>query len=372
MAKSSKTDQTRDITFDANAINYGYETLNNVKLKVSILDANNTLISTYTSTNNTNLNPGDTATYNDLNTYSTPYKPTAVADYKIVYELISDSASTVSDTTQFFVTENLLGIDFDVVSNTLGTPNLGDDGSALASRIDLVDTIRLTEVWARLSSLTVAGGTVEIEVYDTIGFDYVAGFPASSLLATSTNAYTITPTDVSNGYFQVPVTDGVNPFVDLAGPSYFLVVRMYSNAGSNLIRIANDKTFNQPRFSSIMYNATNVRWYSGYTNSYTLNAPLIRGIIAVSGIGVEEDRLKNAIAISPNPASEYLTINISNFSGTLDLRLMDISGRLVFQEKSDIYVSGEKKIDVSKLPKGVYLLTVNNAHAHSSHKIIVN
>jgi len=87
VAKNAKTDQTRDITFDANAYNYGYKALNNVKLKVSILDANNTLISSFTSTNNTNLNPGDTASYNVLNTYTTPYKPTAVANYKLVYEL---------------------------------------------------------------------------------------------------------------------------------------------------------------------------------------------------------------------------------------------------------------------------------------------
>ena len=371
VAKNPRTDQTRDVTFDANAINYGYDTLNNVKLRVSILDVNNTLLSVFTSTNTTNLNPGDTANYNDLNTYSTPFKPTAVADYKIVYEVTSDSASVASDTTMIFVTNDKLGIDFNVFSNSLGTSTLGDDGSALASRIDLVDTTQLTEVWVRISASTVAGGSVEIEVYDTLGFDYVAGFQASSLVGVGTSTYTITPTDVTNGYFLMPVTDGVNPWVELTKQSYYIVVRMYSNTGANPILIANDKTFNQPRASSIMYNVSAARWYSGYTNSYTLNAPLIRGIIA-TGIGIDEDQLTKAISIAPNPANEYVTISVAQSLGNLDIRMMDLSGRTVYEEKSAIQSVGEKKIDVSKLPKGVYLLSISNANAQTSYKIVVN
>jgi hypothetical protein len=371
LAKNSRTDQTRDVTFDANAINYGYDTLNNVKLNVKILDANNTLLSVFTSTNNTNLNPGDTANYNDLNTYSTPFKATAVGNYKLVYEVTSDSASVTSDTTMIYVTNDQLGIDFNVFSNSLGTSTLGEDGSALASRIDLVDTTHLTEVWVRISASTVAGGSVEIEVYDTTGFDYVSGFPASSFVGVGTTTYTITPTDVTNGYFIIPVTDGVNPWVELNKASYFIAVRMYSNTGANHILIANDKTFNQPRASSIMYNVTAARWYSGYTNSYTLNAPLIRGIIA-TGIGIEEDQLTRAISIAPNPASAFVTIRIAQSLGTLDIRMMDISGRIVYEEKDAINSVGEKKIDVSQFPKGVYLLSVSNLSAQTTYKIIVN
>ncbi len=366
----SNSDQTRDITFDANAYNFGYGALNNVKLEVNIFDVNNILVTTLSSTGTVNLNSGDTANYNSLNTYSNPYKPTNVGTYRFVYEVIADSATAVSDTFQFFVTEQVLGIDWDVFNNSLGTENLGEDGSAIASRIDLVDFMSWEAVWVGLSSLTQAGAIIEIEIYDTTGFDFLTGFPSSNLVATSVTSYTITQADIDNGYVQLPITDGNNPYVALINDSYYIVARMYSNAGTNILRIRNDQSFPEPALSSIMYNTDDARWYTGYSNSLTLNAPHIRAI-AYNPFGVEEERLDQAIVTSPNPATQFIQLSIVDLTGDINYELYDLNGRLILNEQLEVFGNTTRKLNVGHLARGVYMLRVNNGKAQITRRIIL-
>ena len=368
LSKNQGSDQTRDMTFDANAFNFGYGSLNNVYLKVNVMDNNNTLINSYTSTGSVNLNSTDTANYNTLNTYNTPYNPSQVATYKVYFQVIADSASAISDTTSFYITDSLISLDYKRFDNSLGTPSLGDDGSALAMRMELTNTEYMRAAWVGLSSLTVAGGSIEVEVYDTVGFDFIAGFPAGSLKAAST-AYVITQDDVDNGYFQVPVSDGVNPFVMLNSGAYYVVVRMYSNAGTNEIRLRNDQSIEQPSLSRIMYNTTDLRWYTGYSNSLTLNAPHIRAVVGIWG-SIEEDKLRNAIDITPNPARDFINLSFTDLEGSYTLKFYDITGKLVLQEELVLFGISEHRMDVNHLPAGLYSLQISNAKSQATYKIV--
>jgi hypothetical protein len=371
LTKNGLTDQTRDIEFDCNIYNYGYGSVNNVQLTVDVLDAaTGTLVSSFTSTGSVNLASGDTGTYNDLNTVGNPFKPVNVGTYDIVYKAVGDSVTAVSDTFSVFVTDSLMSNDFNVFDNSIGTSQQGDDGSAVANRLDLVQPAIMTGVWVGLSTATVAGATVEIEVFDTVGFDFLTGYPATALVATSL-PYLITQDDIDNGFFQVPITDGTNQYVQLASGAYFVAVRMFSNGGTNLIAIANDQTFTQPSFSSIMYNTDDGRWYTGYTNSLTLNGLFIRGkLLATSGIGME-DMLNANIKVGPNPAADFINVNFEDLEGDFTLTLTDITGRVVSVEQVSIFGAGFHTLNVSELSAGVYMLNINNGSASVSHKISV-
>jgi hypothetical protein len=371
LTKNGLTDQTRDIEFDCNIYNYGYGSVNNVQLTVDVLDAaTGTLVSSFTSTGSVNLASGDTGTYNDLNTLGNPFKPVNVGTYDIVYKAVGDSVTAVSDTFSVFVTDSLMSNDFNVFDNSIGTSQQGDDGSAVANRLDLVQPAIMTGVWVGLSTATVAGATVEIEVFDTVGFDFLTGYPATALVATSL-PYLITQDDIDNGFFQVPITDGTNQYVQLASGAYFVAVRMFSNGGTNLIAIANDQTFTQPSFSSIMYNTDDGRWYTGYTNSLTLNGLFIRGkLLATSGIGME-DMLNANIKVGPNPAADFINVNFEDLEGDFTLTLTDITGRVVSVEQVSIFGAGFHTLNVSELSAGVYMLNINNGSASVSHKISV-
>jgi hypothetical protein len=138
-----------------------------------------------------------------------------------------------------------------------------------------------------------------------------------------------------------------------------------------LIAIANDQTFTQPSFSSIMYNTDDGRWYTGYTNSLTLNGLFIRGkLLATSGIGME-DMLNANIKVGPNPAADFINVNFEDLEGDFTLTLTDITGRVVSVEQVSIFGAGFHTLNVSELSAGVYMLNINNGSASVSHKISV-
>lgn len=308
MVKNIKSDQTRDITFDVNAVNFGWGALNNVKLLVHIFDSNNLLVSTYQSTPGVAILPGDTANYNQLNTYATPWNPSVPDTYKIVYSLTSDSAQTIyADTVKIRVSPSQMSNDFGGYHNQMGTSSLGNNGSAMASRIDFVQTTLVESVWIGLGGLTIPGGTVQVRVLDSAGYTPGFGFSGASIKLIS-GFVTITAAHVAAGYVIVPFA---TPLAVPAYQGYYFAVYMNSNNGANRISIKNDQTFPQPAMSKLMYSATDAAWYTGYANSLSFNAPWIRPVlenvpsITASGPLVFCDG-QNVQLSAPNGLNSYL------------------------------------------------------------------
>jgi len=92
----------------------------------------------------------------------------------------------------------------------------------------------------------------------------------------------------------------------------------------------------------------------GQVEDYTLNI----GQLAVS------DVKKNNISVYPNPATDV--INISNVSSKTKFEIYSISGQLVNQGTTD------GKVNVSKLGKGVYILSLESNGEKSQTKFIKN
>ena len=92
----------------------------------------------------------------------------------------------------------------------------------------------------------------------------------------------------------------------------------------------------------------------GQVEDYTLNI----GALAVS------DVKKNNISVYPNPATDV--INVSNVSSKTKFEIYSISGQLVNQGTTD------GKVNVSKLGKGVYILSLESNGEKSQTKFIKN
>jgi hypothetical protein len=273
MVKNSQTDQTRDITFDANCYNNGANTLTNVRLGVDIYNSSNLLVNTFISDTIPTLQAGDTLTYNALNTYLNPWNANTNGNYRVVFSMISDSSLSVyEDTIPIAITQDYMSNDYGRFTNSLGTSSTGNDGSALASRIDFTQAADVESVWIGLGANTDVGGIVNVVVFDSAGFDFISGYPTTSLKYTSAN-YTISQADSIAGFIEIPI----NPSLQvLANTGYYFAVYMYSNGGLNPITIRNDQTTDQATMSAIMYFPSDFRWYSGFNNSKTLNALWIR------------------------------------------------------------------------------------------------
>ncbi|MBV6879922.1 GEVED domain-containing protein [Epilithonimonas ginsengisoli] len=92
----------------------------------------------------------------------------------------------------------------------------------------------------------------------------------------------------------------------------------------------------------------------GQVEDYSVNI----GVLAVN------DVKKNNIQVYPNPATDV--INISNVSSKTRFEIYNVGGQLVNQGTTD------GKVNVSKLTKGVYILTVESNGEKSQTKFIKN
>ncbi len=95
------------------------------------------------------------------------------------------------------------------------------------------------------------------------------------------------------------------------------------------------------------YNVT-ITDASGCTSTQT-------GIVVPSQLGVDENG-DMIFSIYPNPSSGIFNVNISNPSDNASVQVMDIAGRIVYNNDK---VNGEIKIDLTSFADGNYMLALN-------------
>jgi hypothetical protein len=95
--------------------------------------------------------------------------------------------------------------------------------------------------------------------------------------------------------------------------------------------------------------------------------------VSIESVSLEEYVVTSSdISIFPNPANDFVTIDILNQNDDEDveIRLFDTKGKLVYSRKVS---SKNNKVtfDVSKLAEGVYTVTVFNEFFSTSKKVVV-
>lgn len=85
-------------------------------------------------------------------------------------------------------------------------------------------------------------------------------------------------------------------------------------------------------------------------------------------VGVDDDLNKEKAVIYPNPASEYILINLSEIINYQDKRISNIAiyntfGECVMNETMKS-VGSSQRIDITELPAGKYFIYIGNAMMH--------
>ena len=91
------------------------------------------------------------------------------------------------------------------------------------------------------------------------------------------------------------------------------------------------------------------------TSSYEMSL-LIRPVFSTgldNTLSLEDEKAGEEIAMYPNPTTDNITI--SGLSGDYELRIFDMSGRMVTS------VQNQHQVDVSDLESGLYLVDVRDA-----------
>ena len=371
--------QARGVTFDCNAINSGTNAQTNVKLQMKIYDGS-TLVQTINSATVSTLAAGDTANYNQLNTYSTAWTPTANGSYSVVYGLLSDSISVYSDTTSMFVNDSLMSMDFNSWDNSIGASTNATqwgDGAQMCNRHDLVDDEMLFAAKVYLSSLTQSGAILELSVYDSSAFlGNNGGWDANKLVAYGQKV--ISAADTALGFVRFDFTDpttGRGVDLEQSKGAYFYNLTMYDNQGANYLAIRNDQTWAKAGGSGYMYLAALGSWYSGYSGSLSFNNLWVRGIhcpatsaAACMGIGVDEQAI-DQIVMSPNPASEFINLDFGLAVGDYNVSVVDLTGKVMKSEvvRADANVS----IFIGDLNAGMYMVRVQKGDDVKTMKLSV-
>jgi len=347
--------EQRNLTADANVYNFGVHPQTNVFLALDVLDPNGTVVATAFSDTTASLAPGDTLNYTQLNTYARPIAPlSGLGDYQLALRVVSDSTVEAFDTLTYRLGEQRMALDYGGFDNSLGTNSLGLDGAGMSVYVDLAQydatnavAQRLFGVELGLSSLT-TGGNLEVSVYDTAAWQgYTAGFDPNGLLAYATDSLTASDLASQTKYFDFGQQL-------LQAGAVYVAVSMYSNNGQYEIRLKNDQTLRQTGLAKMMFNADDARWYSGYSNSLTFNAPWIRVDVCPNtpgacGLGSEESTGPNVL-LSPNPGTDGFEVSASGV-----LQVTDLFGRVVHSAP----VAAGQWVDAAAWAQGYYLVSLD-------------
>lgn len=302
-----------------------------------------------------------------------------VGEYENVYSLSSDSTdlneADNTATVLFSVTDTVMSPDFayDAVG-TVGTFYYSD-GFKAANMIELIEADELTSATIFLGSSTIPGGSIQLTVADTTGFlDNVSATLFSS------EFYTITDADTTNGYVLLPIPtmyNGVAQDRNLAVGAYYVSVECYSNQDNNPISILDDRTYEYRNWYGSVIFADNAdgttQWFS---NGESIAIRANFGTWAFSGTtsSVEEPAISTTFNAYPNPTSGLtrFAYNLSN-AGDMTISVRNMMGQVVYTSYEGFKTTGahETAIDLSKLAKGAYTYELNIDNSSVFGKLIV-
>ena len=92
-------------------------------------------------------------------------------------------------------------------------------------------------------------------------------------------------------------------------------------------------------------------------------------IVVPSFVGVPENNLISSITVFPNPANDFIQINLDANVGALNFSIFDAAGKLVLSQR---LLSSSSKIDLSNLSSGAYFIQMANDKGVFNEKIIIN
>jgi hypothetical protein len=165
--------------------------------------------------------------------------------------------------------------------------------------------------------------------------------------------HSVTAAEVAAGKVRILFPTPVN----LAPGEYYAGVEMFSNGGSNHIRIVSDNTVFQPDLASVIYLPSELEVF---TNG---NAAAIR-LVTDPALGVAEGELAG-VQLFPNPTDGPLTFSAP--PGSYAVEVFDAVGALVRTAR----LGGPGTIDLAGLAPGVYNVRVDNGQARTTRPVVL-
>jgi uncharacterized protein (TIGR02145 family) len=95
----------------------------------------------------------------------------------------------------------------------------------------------------------------------------------------------------------------------------------------------------------------------------------VRCVLGQGAIGIKENKEKQKIRISPNPASDFIYIKTNDFKNNMiNVDIYDIMGKLVYSGNIN---TDNSKINISNFIDGIYMLKLTGNDFSTTEKIVV-
>lgn len=269
--------------------------------------------------------------------YNSSYYTCCVDDIHVTLAPLPCNAPTISGTT---------------VTTNSATVNWTGDGSSY----ELSYKESSASSWS--NAVTVNAQTYTITGL-TAGTNYAAR--VRQVCGTTTSAWTTTTfTTDTLSYYTITVTANDTTMGTVTGGGRYVegsqvTLTATANQGYHFVQW-NDNDTNATRRITVTANAT-------YTATFAQDAPNPEGIDDVTA--------NMNVNIYPNPASGSTTINISGVEGSVEITIVDMSGRQVKTETMECAGNCVKQVNVTGLSQGAYFVRINAEGINMVKKLIV-
>lgn len=278
---------------------------------------------------------------------------------------------TITGTNNLSITLSTLPADYDIILfNSAGTELARSENGGTTS-----------ETITRASS---AAGTYYIRVFGYNGAlsttaCYTLNIGATPVTVTCPSTYDVSTNGTTGGAATIPFNTDIKGLISPSGDldHYRFVIttggtitltlttlpadydlRLYNSAGTQVAISQNGGTSNE----TINYTAAAGTYFArvyGYNNAN--NATVCYTLRVNLGTATREqelitDRQQPKLEVFPNPTSGNVNVRIPDIDGKVDIRVIDMYGRMVMQRNT---TAVNTRMNIAGLPSGIYMLHVN-------------
>lgn len=351
--------QTDSIVFAAIVENLGADTLKNVKVNYSVRRGAAVV---YTDSSSLAiLAPAAMNTVVKLANYVPALTGTYSVDYVVSHANVDANLTNNALTSDsLLVTDTVMARDNGTFTGSLGIGS--GTGGELGSvyELNVADTLSSVSVYIRNGGGSMTNQPLSLNVRN-----FVNGIPGNIIATSDTITYTNAGASFVTLTFQ-----NVGGYIALPADSFFVgVVEVDSN-----VTIGTTPTKFVPKTNFVIF-GTNA-WAPN--ENYNFNVTYgIRPIFGTPSGTVGANEIVNAtstIRVYPNPTNGLVTLNITddNKIGNVQLEIMDITGKVVYNNNYFGANMVQEQIDLSNLNKGMYFLRTTINGNSSVQKVTIN
>jgi hypothetical protein len=179
-----------------------------------------------------------------------------------------------------------------------------------------------------------------------------------------------------NPVFQ-SITENASANIDIIGPTSNILCQWQKYSNDQWIDLMEEPPYSGVNTFILSIESVsadmNSTMYRGVLSNNICSEATMESELIVIGSSLDEQNMDAIMHVYPNPAHGYLNCIFNENIQGVELRLVSMSGKLLFKQKVENIISGKKiSINIENIESGKYILNLyNNSGLISSSKLTI-